>query len=397
MSQEIAESIALFYKEGTSDKEYRVVLNPVGNGLWTTSGFNGRRGATLKEQKKTAVPVDYATAKKAYDQTVSTQKKKGYTTDTSGAIYQSLPGDRTFSGFIPQLLNGIRTPADLEAVLLDTTWWVQEKHDGERRPIRWSAQGSVEGLNKEGVLSGLPMNLVNDVKALGPTQGLLDGEVMGERYVAFDLLELNGEDLRSQPYHARLARLEALFEGKVYDGLEVVRTAKSTKDKRILLDELRKHGAEGATFKKADAPYAPGRPASGGSQMKYKFQETCTVQVSAQHATKRSVALQALADDGKTFVKVGNLTIPANARIPAVGALLEVQYLYMYRGGSLFQPTYQRERTDQSAPDRLSQFKYKSEHAYGVDADETGAEETDTATPAASVSSAQPKRARVRA
>ena len=66
MSVAAPESVALFYTEGSSDKEYRVELRDEGNGTWMVLGFNGRRGSTLKEQKKTQVPVDYATAALRY-------------------------------------------------------------------------------------------------------------------------------------------------------------------------------------------------------------------------------------------------------------------------------------------------------------------------------------------
>lgn len=364
------ESVALFYKEGSSDKEYRVELRDMGDGTWMTLGFNGRRGGTLKEQKKTPTPVDFATAKKKYDAIVREKTKEGYTTDASGSIYQSLPGERTFSGFVPQLLNVIRSEADLEALILDSAWWAQEKHDGERRPFRVT-EGVVEGINKEGLATSVPMNLVEDLRSLGANV-LLDGEALGERYVAFDLLECNGQSLREMPYDKRLEQLEALLAGRAFSGMELVHTARTAQEKRALLTALRDHGAEGAAFKRHDAAYAPGRPASGGSQIKYKFTETCSVRVASRHATKRSVAVEGLGADGRA-VALGSVTIPINADIPAVGAIVNVGYLYWYAGGSLYQPTFQGVRTDQSAPDPISALKTKSEAAFRADQAEDGA------------------------
>jgi bifunctional non-homologous end joining protein LigD len=42
------------------------------------------------------------------------------------------------------------------------------------------------------------------------------------------------------------------------------------------------------------------------------------------------------------FVEIGNVTIPANVRIPAAGSLVEVRYLYAYPGGSQYQPLKSR-------------------------------------------------------
>ena len=57
-----------------------------------------------------------------------------------------------------------------------------------------------------------------------------------------------------------------------------------------------------------------------------------------------------------------NVTIPSNKAIPAAGALVEIRYLYAYKGGSLYQATYLNERDDIEAGDCvLGQLKYKAE------------------------------------
>ena len=371
MSDQSPQSIALFYTEGSSDKEYRVELRQVDGG-WMTYGFNGRRGQALKEQKKTQEPTDFETAKKVYDATVAEKTKKGYTSDQSGAIYQSLPSDKTFSGFVPQLLNPIRDDAAIERLINDPKFIFQEKHDGERRPIRVEEATST-GINKEGVVTSLPINIVNDLATLNAT-AQIDGEILGERFVAFDLLEYNGENLRDQPYKDRLAKLiKVLADLPAASTIEVVHTAFDAASKRKLLNDLRNHRAEGVVIKDASAHYAPGRPASGGSQLKFKFTEVCTVRVSAPNGKKRSVAVECVDEDGSTAIALGNVTIPANFDVPAKGDIVNVSYLYLYRGGSLYQPVYQGPRQDQSTPDRLSQFKLKADVAYKVDAEDEDA------------------------
>lgn len=349
-------NVALFYKEGSSDKEYRVALIQHDNGLWSTSGFNGRRGHALKEQKKTDGPVSYEEAKKAYDELLKKQLKKGYTEDVSGAIYQSLPGERTFSGFVPQLLNTIRDESVLETILSDRDHILQEKHDGERRPVLVE-NGVVTAVNKEGVSSALPQNLVDDALLIG-ADIRFDGEAIGERYVAFDLLEWNGENWRDKPYKERFAKLKEIFEPLHFSGIEVTNSAETPEEKRALFEELKARKAEGAALKRADAPYTPARPASGGSQLKFKFEEVCSVRVSARN-NKRSVAVECWGNTNETAIALGNITIPANYDIPEVGAIVNVRYLYKYENGSLFQTTYLGTRDDQSTPDRLHQFKHK--------------------------------------
>jgi hypothetical protein len=60
-------------------------------------------------------------------------------------------------------------------------------------------------------------------------------------------------------------------------------------------------------------------------------------------------------------VPVGNVTIPANQPVPKVGQVLEVRYLYAYKGGSLFQPTSLGVRDDVDPPECvIGQLKYKA-------------------------------------
>lgn len=116
----------------------------------------------------------------------------------------------------------------------------------------------------------------------------------------------------------------------------------------------------GVVFKHLDAPYIAGRPASGGTQRKFKLTASATCRVATRNSSKRSVSLELT--QGDRWVGVGNVTIPANYPIPEVGALCEVEYLYAFRGGSLFQPVHRGVRDDLTlAAASLTQLKYKPE------------------------------------
>jgi bifunctional non-homologous end joining protein LigD len=114
--------------------------------------------------------------------------------------------------------------------------------------------------------------------------------------------------------------------------------------------------AEGVVFKHKDAPYSSGRPASGGSQLKYKFVEAASVLVTAINA-QRSVGLGFFDRPGT----VGNVTVPPNHKVPAIGAVVEVRYLYAMPGSlALIQPVYLGERDDISPSECLSsQLKFR--------------------------------------
>jgi bifunctional non-homologous end joining protein LigD len=113
-------------------------------------------------------------------------------------------------------------------------------------------------------------------------------------------------------------------------------------------------------FKRHDAPYAPGRPASGGSQLKFKFVATASVMVEKVNAGRRSVAL--LVFDEKGPIPVGNVTIPQKTIIPQRGTIIEVRYLNVNPGGALYQPVYLgvRDDLDRSAC-TVSQLKLRAD------------------------------------
>lgn len=348
------DSINLFYTEGSSDKVYQLQLQAKDDG-WVVNFQYGRRGSTLKADTKTPTPVDFATARKAYDKLLQEKTKKGYTRDQSGSIFQELDLGERFTGIIPQLLNPVREEKQINALLENDDFIAQEKFDGQRRSISFDGT-TVTGANRDGLRVALPEVLAQDVAQL-ETPMVLDGEIMGERYVAFDLLEYKGEDVRQKSVLERLKLLEKALERAQV--IEVVKTAHTPEEKRDLAARVRARRGEGVVFKKKTAPYVSGRPASGGNQLKWKYIESATVRVSSVHKTKRSVALECVQDD--QTIALGNCTVPVNYDMPKAGDIVEVEYLYMYQGGSLYQPQFKGLRTDKTAPDALTAFKIKAD------------------------------------
>ena len=70
--------------------------------------------------------------------------------------------------------------------------------------------------------------------------------------------------------------------------LRWVSTAVDPNDKVEIYEELRATNREGVVFKEIDAPYSPGRPNSGGPQLKFKFVESASFVVTgSQRQTQR--------------------------------------------------------------------------------------------------------------
>jgi bifunctional non-homologous end joining protein LigD len=345
-------SVTLYYREGSSDKVYQCSIQPAGE-RFTVNFAYGRRGSTLNTGTKTNVPVDFDDAKRIFDKLVKEKMAKGYRVGENGTPYQH--SEKQASGIFPQLLNPIEE-SEVLALMDDENWCAQEKFDGRRLIIR-KAGNEINGINKKGNLVGLPEPLFQIVMQYGGDV-VLDGEIIGNVYHAFDLLNLDGVDIRSWPYRERLAALMNLLFGLQQAVIKFVETAFTSAQKVVLLEKLKTGNKEGIVFKDVHSPYTAGRPNSGGTQLKHKFVATLSAVV-AKVNRQRSVELQLIGIDG--WASCGNVTIPLNHKTPAAGQVVEVRYLYAFReSGVLYQPVYLGPREDvEDTECQVSQLKFK--------------------------------------
>ena len=352
------QSVSLYYREGSSDKEYHVRIEPKDHGHVVNFAY-GRRGSTLSTGTKTNAPVDLPTATSLFTKLVNEKKAKGYTEGAAGTPYQHTEKENRATGLLPQLLNPIEE-SELDRLIDDDRWCAQEKHDGRR--ILVQKQGAaIHGINRKGLLVGLPSSVVVAAHVFAG-DFIMDGESVGEKLHVFDLLTLHGTDLRPTGYHQRLTALMNLLASGQQRHIQFVPTAWKKSEKAALLATLRKRNREGMVFKRTDAPYVAGCPDSGGPQLKHKFYAMCSAVV-AKVNVQRSVELRLL--NGSGWVPAGNVTIPANHRVPGVGEVVEVRYLYAFaESGALFQPVYLGVRDDVAPHDcGVSQLKYKAGEA----------------------------------
>ena len=302
---------------------------------------------------KTNVPVNFDDAKRIFDKLVKEKRAKGYTEGEAGTPYQH--SEQQPSGLLPQLLNAIDEEQVLR-LIQDDNYCMQEKHDGRRLIVQKQGQ-NITGINKKGNTVGLSLPVFDVVRGFD-ADVTIDGESIGDNLFAFDLLELDGVDIRSWPYRERLAALMNLLFSVQQRTIKLVETAFTAEQKLALLNELKAGKREGIVFKQVYSPYTPGRPNSGGNQLKHKFVATLSAMV-AKVNRQRSVELQLLGKDG--WVSCGNVTIPANHKIPQAGQVVEIRYLYCFpESGVLFQPVYLGVREDVDDTECLtSQLKFK--------------------------------------
>nr|WP_017854369.1 WGR domain-containing protein [Leptospira interrogans] len=345
--------ISLYYQGDGSDKVYHVNIDPEGDGYVVHFAF-GRRGSSLQTGTKTSKPVSYEAAQKIMRQLVNSKMAKGYTEIESGTPYLHSTKEERVSGVHCQLLNPI-DEEELSTYVEDDQYGAQEKLDGNRMMIR-KIGDNVEGINRKGLIIAISQ-ILHDHSLSFSEDFILDGEVIGDVFFPFDIFSKDGKDIQHLPYQERYAILKSILKDQD-EIFHIVKLVKSTKGKKVLLEELREKQKEGIVFKDLNAPYKAGRPSSKGSQIKFKFYETATVSVETVNL-KRSVSMRLY--NGNEWVSVGNVTIPVNFAIPKENDIIEVRYLYAYKGGSLYQPTYLGVRTDADENDcDLKQLKYKN-------------------------------------
>jgi DNA ligase-1 len=201
-----------------------------------------------------------------------------------------------------------------------TQWQVEWKYDGIRGQIvRRAGQVWVWSRGEELVTERFP-ELVALAQAL-PNGTVLDGEIMvwqdgpapftllqqriGRKtltkkvladapvsFMAYDLLEEGGVDVRPLPQHERRARLERILQ---HTGIRLspVETALSWNEFAQLRQESRARGVEGFMLKRLDAAYGTGRTKADGLWWKWKIDpmtiDCVLIYAQAGHGRRASV------------------------------------------------------------------------------------------------------------
>jgi bifunctional non-homologous end joining protein LigD len=349
------EQVTLYYRQGASDKIYQAMLETRNGGHVVTFAF-GRRGTTLQTGTKTQAPVSYEDAKRIFEKLVHEKTAKGYTPGENGTPYELTDKKNHVAGIGCQLLNPI---SESEAVRLinNSGFCMQEKFDGRRLLLQKRAD-QVHGINRLGLFVSVSASIASAARKLG-IDFLCDGEAVGERLHVFDLLKVNGADIRSESYRERYRQLGKLVK-KSSGPITVLPTSFGQAEKALNFCTYKALNREGVVFKQLDAPYSAGRPPSGGPQLKVKFYETASFVIGAINQ-KRSASLMLFRGD--QIVPAGNVTIPPNHHMPVEGAVVELKYLYAFKeSGAVYQPVYLGRRDDIAVTEcTVEQLKFKPE------------------------------------
>lgn len=360
-------SSTLYCQDGKSDKVYTASLDGgVVQFAW------GRRGGTM--QTKTVGPLAPGAAELLWSSKLDEKRKGGYLDGedatplmTAGfdpltsvaanaapaAIGQSGhdgPTDRKLKLVPkPMLLREI-TRAEMLALAPLPEWLFQEKHDGDRILLVKSGAALTSYSRSGRETHSLPRPIVKAAMAC-PSDFILDGEIIGDTVWTWDALEYDG-DLRHLPYSERRRAVERMVETFSGNGIRMVKTAGTPEEKLALVADVLQRGGEGIAMKLDTAPYQPGRT---NYALKFKFVATASVIV-ASHNIQSSFNMKLF--DG---TDLGRCTVAGKPR-PPVSSVVEVRYLNVSRGGSLYQPVYLGIRKDIDPSECvIDQLEFKGE------------------------------------
>ncbi len=357
-------SIQLFFQEGSSDKVYNasIVTQEGGGDAYTVTCEWGRRGATLSQGSK-AVNVPLAAATRKLEALVREKTAKGYQEVTATSVPAAVAppegqgsgskvtGKRAKVGLPAQLLNPIVTQDELARCLANDATVAQQKLDGQRVLVTTGAQHVVT--NRDGQRTQVDPRTFAGLDYL-PHGTVVDGELLDDTYWLFDVLVFAGTDVQRHGYLERFEILDGEIEPALTGDVRILPVATGKAAKRTLHDRLRAAGAEGIVFKDRDAPYTAGRPASGGTQRKYKFVKSADVVILENAGNAYLMAVY----DGRTLFEIGKVFAgTTNASRKALDAALargerpvcEVRYLYATDDHQLFQPVFVTTRDDKPA------------------------------------------------
>lgn len=245
------------------------------------------------------------------------------------------------------------------ALVMDDEWVMEQKLDGHRVLVLVLHSG-LQTLNRNGVpyTKGFPESahkLATDHFRPGD---IIDGELVGDEYWAFDMLRTGVRDATMMEYVERRQHLKA------HQYPNTLPMARTTEEKARLMRRIRTEGGEGVVAKHLYAPYEKGIRSNKMLKVKYVKTIDCIV-TEVDRNGKEAIGLGVMGEDGLT--EIGACSMLGKGTV-AVGDVVMVRYLYALHPEAprLYQPTFLTKRDDKEPVDcTLDQIVYTSKSVIG--------------------------------
>lgn len=375
-------TITLHSTVGGSDKLYQLTIVSVQEpDTYNLVYANGRRTGSLTPGKKpkNPTPLTLSQANTELEALKRHQISRGYhelgncslcTDEQVGLIVptssQTLPTINASCQLLTPLpkSDDCRTLEDFlrvcDDLLNDSRYCAEQKFDGDRMLLYLDAEGNVTAYNRTEGVRGVSSSVTNELQRFRLNAPLmLDGESIRDKFHIFDLLEIQGMDIRTLAFEHRNAQLATLFShASNLTALVPTKTFFSAADKTALLIQMFEEQKEGIVLKKLSAPYRSERVTD---QFKVKFVSEATFIVTELRPNGKNSVTIALLNQASQIVSAGHVSIRPCIKHVNVNDLLDVRYLYARRSsGHIVQAVAQRIRTDIGRDEcTTAQLKYK--------------------------------------
>jgi bifunctional non-homologous end joining protein LigD len=239
-----------------------------------------------------------------------------------------------------ELLHEI-SKAEVERLILNPNFGVQEKFNGERRTICKEGE-RIRNWNREGEEGKpLPASLLRILRAHPVSAFVIDVELVKAKLKILDALIIDTFNLFDQEYVTREEAAHTAFDNFHAD-ITVVFTARTMQEKMTLMQELILRNAEGACFKNMQATFKQGR---AGQHFKFKFwKEVDAVVMAPSYKGHEAVEIGVYDAKGK-LQRISGCALKSRIKV-SVGDVVSVKYLYATRDRHIVQPSMLRVRTD---------------------------------------------------
>ncbi len=235
----------------------------------------------------------------------------------------------------------LASPTSRHADIFGDDWATELKMDG-RRVVVEIADGEVRPHGRDGLPTYVPQAVAAQLAPLGDC--LIDGELIGNDFVAFDLPHLIGME-----YRQRREGMERLFSlWKNHPNIHLVPSASSADDKIAMAKKVRERGGEGLVAKRVTSTYTNGR---SRDWVKIKQHHTVDCVVLSLGADKQNMVVAVF--DGPRTIEFEIGRTVGDGPIAKPGDVIEVRCLYVTDDDRLYQPVAQKIRTDKT-PDECT-------------------------------------------
>lgn len=234
----------------------------------------------------------------------------------------------------------------------DPRWGLDVKVDGVRLLVGLQGDGPF-GFNRSGARVALPRALTWSLTGLlagaGSANAYLDGELVGDLFWVFDLIQPN----RPDPWVVRRLSLDNLLAQIGADPavMRPVPSAFERGDKAELVMRIRREGLEGLIAKELNSPYLMPAGKSHRSKHWLKLKDVKTVDCVVTRLGvdgKANMAVALWRD--RDLTEVGEVSaLTGDGPRVVVGDVVTITFLYLGVNDRLVQPVTPRLRTDKTA------------------------------------------------